>query len=744
MVPSEIRRISEKIISTKSPNWLRFLVGADARDAIENAGLGNVPQGREYRLRDPRAHVLRRLGHVTVNPQDMLNTNMLKRSYVYFGGERTLTTRGEIIVNSNPAMTKEFLERLVDLAFDARILSEEYVPDATGEIMSTERCMLLFGEKGCGKTFFLNHILSTYHEYLDEQKCVWVRLNLVDDRSFDDDMYSWVFAQIAKIVFRYYDASSVRYKSRPGTVSDFSKHLSEWIQEQDVTPPLKLRWEEALVQMKQVFCRDHDRGISAEFCVTTLCEEVYNYAKKCGLSFIIVLDGFDRLEGNEDEPDRFEKIKRGVIKLLSEYEKLGCIFVVTTRVLTFASVQTVNPFSTINANNRYFVEASPIDKIFGARIEAIIKEIEDLRSTLPQWAQENWAQRIREFEVEILSSAADTESLSSIEAALSHNNRAKTQIIRLRFQDFLQRKTFQGYQLLEHMTRGGMRYPPLIFSYARNGSSTAGTISTPTTFDNYFLPIISRPPLLQAPHIGNDDDWLQMGSILHGIRMLQIVDAHDSLIKSSEGARIDRITIGELSDVLYALFKYSKEQTVIFCRELEQYEVFRFTERAPANRRSNITMLTGYPKLRFLLTRCLGDLAYINLCAMRCRVAKDALDTPELFRPAFIDYDEARSLPRWVIRKIVNSVSLLAAMTFINDRQRRQFAVDQGPRMLHGRMKTTIERAIKLGMFRLVEELTPRVLSEIETVARSTGKVPGLSADAILTHLEGVADKLNV
>src|SRR5260370_20052914 len=101
-MPSDLRKAAEQIIARKSASWRRFLSPADdLKDTIEHAGRGNVQQGRQYRLRDPHAHILTRLGHVSVNPHDPLNTNMLTRSYVHFGKGQRETARCEVIAHSD-------------------------------------------------------------------------------------------------------------------------------------------------------------------------------------------------------------------------------------------------------------------------------------------------------------------------------------------------------------------------------------------------------------------------------------------------------------------------------------------------------------------------------------------------------------------------------------------------------------------------------------------------------------------
>jgi hypothetical protein len=126
---------------------------------------------------------------------------------------------------------------------------------------------------------------------------------------------------------------------------------------------------------------------------------------------------------------------------------------------------------------------------------------------------------------------------------------------------------------------------------------------------------------------------------------------------------------------------------------------------------------------------------------MRCCVTPFAHAAPELFRAAYIDYDDSGSLQRWVITKVSNAVALLAAMVAVNDYQKIVFDQVGGSKAVAGRMRTTIDRCIRSGMFNLVDSLVPKILGELESIARTADKI-GVDSDRLGIAVEAVAEKL--
>ena len=122
------------------------------------------------------SHIYNRLGHIVVNPQNLYNTEALTETYAY---KYTDGSPHDSIANYNPASTEKFVNDLIDAAKLQRKFFLREIPDYTGMRLASPS-YILYGKRGIGKTFFLNHILSRFHHYFDTKNIIWVRVNLVE------------------------------------------------------------------------------------------------------------------------------------------------------------------------------------------------------------------------------------------------------------------------------------------------------------------------------------------------------------------------------------------------------------------------------------------------------------------------------------------------------------------------------------------------------------------------------------
>ena len=116
---------------------------------------------------------------------------------------------------------------------------------------------LLHGPRGVGKTFYLNHIVSKYLDYLDRKKVLWVRINFLNYYGAaitSETLREWLFAQLTKIIFRYYDSHLRFYKKgRFSSSIDCYKIIQDYIDYSVIDPQVKLFYKEKLQGLVDVF-----------------------------------------------------------------------------------------------------------------------------------------------------------------------------------------------------------------------------------------------------------------------------------------------------------------------------------------------------------------------------------------------------------------------------------------------------------------------------------------------------------
>ena len=102
------------------------------------------------------------LEHITLNPKNEYKTFMLARGYVY-PGENPFAPDHHY-VNSNAASVRQFVRRLIGAAN-----TEWYAADNPSAVSTNrrDRVTILTGEKGSGKTYFLNHMYSAFSGAFD-------------------------------------------------------------------------------------------------------------------------------------------------------------------------------------------------------------------------------------------------------------------------------------------------------------------------------------------------------------------------------------------------------------------------------------------------------------------------------------------------------------------------------------------------------------------------------------------------
>ena len=639
-------------------------------------------------------HIHRRFGHLVVNPNDKYNTEALVESYAFpQNGEST-----QDVANLKET-SRKFLESVIEAAHRARDLQYDHAhPDPVAQGLSMQRLFTLHGEKGCGKTFFLNYLLSKFSHELDERKTVWVRLNLVNEFGADNQLDHWIYAQTAKILMRYYDPTSVSFdhnKMKAGSLRVYD-HLIQWLSTLvKQSNEYRLQLEGKIHEMRQVFQgKGLDAFVSPELVPMPVGREIFKYAQEEGYAVAVVLDGLDRLEATHDAKAKFEKLLRQVRALTNTDSKLGMVFVVVCRdaSLPFLTDLCSNPYGRRQRIERRIV-AVGLDEIIKKRINFIEKEVENL-ALERGWDTADWPSHIETFYVYLSRHDAEKGFKQLLESVLGSNRRAQMQVVQLSYYDYLQhysRLQKQGerpYQLIEFLLKAGHRYPPRPYKYeCGQDGHWLRTLRRELHFDSRFIPSVFTFPGLEK------DEARQEANTYHGlamgIRLLQIILAHESIIRQAT-TTVDRLTTGELSDICTRLFGYSKKAVLSLIEEYGEYELlFLSGVELPIPESPENYQIIPMPKATYLMEKFLYDVGYLNLAAMRAILPVELLrgDVPFVLACCYDDPDRDH-LPNWVSAKLTNAVAIARAFSLVNLEQQRNFEKCFGK--LSPRMKNTV------------------------------------------------------
>lgn len=744
----------------------------DWRDAIEVQNIGSEGETRKsHGENELHGHIYRRLGHITVNPHDEFNTAAIVDSYVYAEGEPQA-------VNADKSTIDGFVNDLINGAKDHRDLYMQVgrVPDAGGRSLEKKHYIVV-GDRGTGKTYFLHYILSKYSKLLDDEKVIWVRLNLLSDFvNYENmDLQHWVYAKAAKIILRYYDhKQKLRLPSSPVPIPLLCEE--EVLAAIDDNPiysaDKKQRFElvDKFTSMIGAF-RDFEGAglVNTNAIPKHLGQILMHLAIRKGYSFILAIDGLDRLDVTIQAKTKFDAIVSNINTVINDTEATEFLPVITSRTRTLADLRASNAVAP------YMMEKAEIRQIGVPSLELIVdRRIEYLKDEVPRLAsKEHW--NVREFRSNILEFEAflqrpydvenreGTTHLAAIEERLGRDRRAQVQMVQLGYYDFLDETSAgKSYLLTEALLKAGRWYPPRYYSYTRKDDKGDQEIIThlmgPNSgrFDAKFLPVI-----FSFPHVVGEARQLVYGlnrhGMLLGIRMTQFILAHQELLQNKTNNYVDDLLGRELISLLHTLFDYDSDRAYLLLEEFAEFglvELHGAIYALPSDPKSY--RIVAMPKLRYLLSDFLSDIAYLNLSAMRTPLKPKPLTSKEIagtrmrypyIRAYSLDGAIARMKPEdkfprimrdWVSTKITNSAGLVRLINHINAIQKGQYETKRAILRNNARLSNIIHQAVSgtgqvRGMFDFVEDIIEAVEKQSSAIYFTTSPQ---ERDAVLYRIQ--------
>jgi len=644
---------------------------------------------REPQLESREAHILKRLGHISVNPTDPENRLAISSTYLFTTPPVASNQECTVSLNSNPTKIKQFIDRIVAESHRQARLAIEKRRSVSDDVSSSQRLFLIHAPRGAGKTSFLNYALSRWSQLLDDKRVVWVRVDLVKDFFPHNKVESWIYAQLAKIAFRYYSSRSAIF-AMPGKKYDKPFDLAEMDLEGHVWRyiegmPLqehRLKLADDFAKMLDVFSKNAAERLLSEDAVNeTISQQVFQFLLKNSISVIVILDGFDRLEATPEAIDKFVDLMHQITYLAETADPIGypIVFVSRTSTQRFLAART---YRRVPAINTFPLQAPQLLPILERRMRYLRKEVPAL-ATSRNWSLHDWPQHVDGFLEYLKSSDGERDYMKTLEV-FGQNRRAQLQVIQLAYIDYLtyppqergssRQRPRRQYRLIETMVKSGYAFAPRHYAYAADGGKIIRSVGDQLGYDNRFLPSIFAYPVTARP-AKKDFKYTNRDSLC-GLRLLQLVAARDLHMQS--GADTQALTVLEIMQLLDKLFGYDQGLVRRLCEEYVEAELlYVYNEALNLERDRTLLRVGAMPKLNRMLDEFVFDLSYLSLSIMRAPIGpfdsgRDAHRLSGLLR--LVRYDrEGDDLMSWIAAKAVNSITAYRMVREINSWQEAEY-----------------------------------------------------------------------
>ncbi len=728
---------------------------ADAVDAqVPDEDQPDLPE-----LDTRQAYIYDRVGQWAGNPHDLERTEALVRTYVFDRDDYALDA---LTVNRNEESARAFVNLLINLALKEKAML--HAGDASTR--ANRYFVFLHGKHGSGKTFLINYLLARYARLLDDSRVIWVRVDM--NEAFDGNVLHRIYAQVTKLIMRYYDPKSHWYQrpiySYDPTIRQFvgcvgkpielsvADDLRAYVRSAAVAEEARPGYFEAIDNMVKAFQGSIKESLTGELVPQPLGRRAFAYARDQGYAFVVLIDGLDKLEATAVNQSRFKRLMKETVQLARQEEASGFALVI------------ISSTSTINSSPDLFVHAGPghyprpvekkvcpvsFNELLNKRKEYIIAAVKKLAPERG-WETADWPKHLDDFCTYLWNSSDFETNYTEYIASFGENRRAQTQLVQIAYLYWLRDLHHKEYALIEGLSRAGRRFPPKHYVFAIRGHRDWIRLAgSSTQYDNRLMPSIFSYPYLACEVIGNQlPEAPNRYGVLLGLRILQLVSAHRRLI--AETAAATPLYAREVAEMCNTLFGYRKNLTYFQLEHFEEFELIRvtsddFTVSSPVERRRVYPL----PKLDYVLRRFIYDAAYLNFAAMRVPLRKDALSFDcerPYFRAATIiprgddlnPPDEKDKLIEWIATKLFNTAHLFKLVDAINNIQRGGFegkAARLGPRLRETSKKACQPGQGVAGMFEFVGPMREQILAQVRAIEISLRTADRGMADSVLQKL---------
>jgi len=530
------------------------------------------------------ANIRRALGHHSVNPNDKKRSFLLTNSYV-----QCKDPKYSDCINISNESEENFLKTIMTRALRDHIQDESH---------EREACLrdrfLLVGERGVGKTYFLNYFFTKYADVLNTNRIIWVRLDLVDvgkkmanqsgDVPAGFNIRSALVAQLAKILIRYYDPCSneaIEWKGQKGIPElDFMGHIHDTLKQRgnwdftEVESRLKFLYLKAARYYGTKSERETDPH-PTDVVEDDLIREIPAFLAAQKWSVVYVLDGLDILDATPEAHNIFHTIQSSIKKEFGGKDVLrGCLLIVqreNTRLL-MESLGSGSTYTGGTSLKAYKIGRPAPEASLLQRLNAIIEY-----ARLQEWKVQDVEYKLEKFlkflHIELNgreSSSKDKDFRSQmgdfdwdyIDSLFSLNHRAMHYGLMLAFYEAMKRSP-QNHGFVDTLMRSGYGVPLQRYNHSCKDGVFHAT-ARHRLFEEHFMPSVFTFPYSEAP-----------GEILptrhHGCLVLIILSYLNVLDKTSHKRGGSTIPVATL--VGFLNFVLDVESEIIRTCLKEQYEI---------------------------------------------------------------------------------------------------------------------------------------------------------------------------
>lgn len=638
------------------------------------------------------------LNKVSANPNDPLRTDLIKQYFV-FPARRHIGTPGLPVINRSATHLRKSV-----LAWQARAraLADAFKHSHTTprqERRDSPRLAILEGERGVGKTFLQNYVISQYAQAFDEAKVLWVRISLV--RHFDEEcsLDYWIKAQIAKVLCRYYDPASRVYPMmpRPGRfVIDADAVLQEAGAFTDPGDAMKIR---AMLRILQMHQPTADRDLLPEWIPSIAVDVLFDAAVHAGLGFIVVLDGLDLLGHTRDFETSFERTLASLARYLMSEAPLWRYHLLFIRRESRGAIDE-KVLTPIRATPEHYrntdhgvIAGVPLSTLCAKRLDVLASRTvaERIGGYRPEEVTE-----FRQF-LEATPSGLDRNGTPvsydvALKSVLGTNARGAMQVLHAAAHEYARGISGKHYLLTDRLMRLGTPLPPAAPTYRTIHSEgglhlerEAGTLRH-TAYEATFLPAIFRFPYARGA-LAMGELWGESrAQVLMGLRILQIA----AVLRRNQ-SDTETPTQTSLTDYVSQLFFYEPIYVRALVDEFIDEEVLVVI---PAPEQCQATDLPSRPlelspKGRKILTTYIADPTYLNLSSFNMPVPRALLSSRR--KPPFIHVvplNDDVEVADIVFGKVLNSLRMVAVVQYLNSVQQRR---SEATRLVKGKARKVLE-----------------------------------------------------
>lgn len=335
-------------------------------------------------------YLKKKLGHYAASPKKG-TVQAIKATYI-FNHTGLPPEKKTNLANYSKETTKLFTKHLIRMAREVRSdlmqrgsREDEFFDTSTEKLHSVQNRTVLLGEKGIGKTTFLNYIISVIgddesEDAFDHNKVILIRVDLNKKIDSDLSLAEWLKYKICRIVYRYYHKSSYHFHGRKWCfdISENNEKLLNYFQRIYKTTLTKdVPFDSFTDELKKASDLSGTPFEMSHKCFTTLYSYLLSDEE---VSFILTIDGLDLLSLDQDAESLFKKRMRELQSIFQEQNQLGA-YVVVLRTTTY-DVHLSN-ISFDRKPKLYFIEKVDPESIYNIKVEHLTDErILDRQKTL--------------------------------------------------------------------------------------------------------------------------------------------------------------------------------------------------------------------------------------------------------------------------------------------------------------------------------------------------------------------------